>query len=95
MVLPVGKTFRELEEFQLKRRPEAGSGETWLAFFCLHPHRKSKAWTRTGGLPVLQRLLAKLGFTGVWLDLQLWDELSSEEKCSHVRDVVASHGAKF
>ena len=93
MVLPVANTFRELEEFQLKRRPE--TGETWLAFFCLHPHRKSKAWTRTGGLPVIQRLLAKLGFTGVWLDLQQWDELSPEEKCSHVRDVVASHGAKF
>ena len=93
--LPAGDSFTAPDKYQLKRRPEAGSGEVWLAFFCLHPHRKSKAWSRTGGLPVLQRLLAKLGFTGVWVDLQEWDELSPRQKCLHVQTVAASHGAQF
>ena len=95
LCLPIDDTLRAASRYQVKRRPEAGSGEVWLAFFCLHPHRKMKAWARTGGLPVLQRLLGKLGFTAVWLDLQRWDSLSQQEKCDHVKYTVASHAAKF
>ena len=59
-----------------------------MALYCLHPHRKNKAWIRTGGIPVLQRLLAKLGYRGLWLNLEAWDELSAEEKINFVEMIT-------
>ena len=84
--LPVEDSFRSAGKYHLKQRPP--SGEVWLALYCLHPHRKNKAWIRTGGIPVLQRLLAKLGYRGLWLNLEAWDELSAEEKINFVEMIT-------
>ena len=90
--LPVEESFRSAGKYQLKPRPHPG--EVWLALYCLHPHRKNKAWVRTGGLPVLQRLLARLGYRGLWLNLEAWDELSAEEKINFVKMITDSSVGK-
>ena len=82
------ESFRSAGKYQLKPRPP--SGEIWLALYCLHPHKKNKTWIRTGGIPVLQRLLARQGYRGLWLNLEAWDELSNEEKFNFVKMITES-----
>ena len=86
LCLPVEESLRSAGKYQPKPRPPPG--EVWLALYCLHPHRKNKAWIRTGGIPVLQRLLARRGYRGLWLNLEVWDELSSEEKFKFVKMIT-------
>ena len=86
--LPIEEPFRSAGKYRLKPRPPPG--EVWLGVYCLHPHRKNKAWIRTGGIPVLQRLLAKLGYRGLWLNLEAWDELSPEGKINFVKMIRES-----
>ena len=88
LCLPVEESLRSAGKYQPKPRPPPG--EVWLALYCLHPHRKNKAWIRTGGIPVLQRLLARRGYRGLWLNLEVWDELSSEEKFKFVKMITES-----
>ena len=88
LCLPVEESLRSAGKYQVKPRPPPE--EVWLALYCLHPHRKNKAWIRTGGIPVLQRLLARRGYRGVWLNLEVWDELSPEEKFKFVKMITES-----
>ena len=90
--LPVEESFRSVGKYHPKPRPPPG--EVWVALYCLHPHRKNKAWIRTGGIPVLQRLLAKLGYRGLWVNLEAWDELSAEEKINFVKMITESSVGK-
>jgi len=83
----VGEEMRQKDKYEVKHI-EKKKDEEWIAFYMIHPDKKRKSMLRTGGEMVTQRILARLGYSGVVINLELWDTLNKEEKMDIIRRKV-------
>ena len=51
----------------------------WFATVCHHPRKNVRSWLRTGGQPVVQRLMDKLNIESVYIDRDHWASMSSDQ----------------
>ena len=51
---------------------------TWVALITHHSRHHNKAWIKTGGQPVMSRLLAILGIRAVYINTEDWEKLESD-----------------
>jgi len=75
----VGKEIREQNKFEVKYS-ENDATDVWIAFYLVHPRHRKHQQARSGGPPVTQRLLRRLGFKGMVIDLEQWDAMDNTQR---------------
>ena len=75
----VGKETREKDKWEVKYVEEEND-DVWIAFYLMHPGHNGVKQIRSGGVPVTQRLLERVGFKGVVINLEQWDSMDITEK---------------
>ena len=65
-------------------------GVTWVALITHHSRHHNRVWIKTGGRPVMTRLLGILGIRAVYIDTEHWEKLESDsDREKFLRDLLA------
>ena len=76
----VGKKMRQKGNLEVKHLGEERGDGIWISFYLLHPIKSKTKLVRSGGVSVTQRLLDRLGYRGVFINLEEWDSMDKEQK---------------
>ena len=57
---------------------EHREGVTWVAVIMYHSRQHNRVWIRTGGQPVMSRLLGLQGIRAAYIDTEDWEKLESD-----------------
>ena len=53
-------------------------GVTWVAVIIYHSRQHNRVWIKTGGQPVMSRLLGLQGIRAAYIDTEDWEKLESD-----------------
>jgi len=76
----VGEHMRKKDSWEVKYLDTDNSNDVWLAFCAVHPGHSRGQQVRSGGLTVMQRLVGRLGYKGIIIDLEEWDNMGNEQR---------------
>jgi len=83
--ISVGEKMRQKGSLEVKHLEEEKDDGVWIAFYLLHPNMHNTRLVRSGGVSVIQRLLDRLGYKGVVINLQEWDSMDIEQKNAMIK----------
>eukprot|EP00090_Calanus_glacialis_P018202 TRINITY_DN28244_c0_g1_i2.p1 TRINITY_DN28244_c0_g1~~TRINITY_DN28244_c0_g1_i2.p1 ORF type:complete len:110 (-),score=30.83 TRINITY_DN28244_c0_g1_i2:2-301(-) len=78
--ISVGEKMRQKGPLEVKHLEEGKGDGIWIAFYLLHPNKNTIKLVRSGGVSVTQRLLDRLGYKGLVINLEEWDSMDNEQK---------------
>ena len=68
---------RQQEDFSVKVL-DFKKGVTWVAVIIHHSNHHNRAWIKTGGQPVMSRLLGILGIRAAYINTEDWEKQESD-----------------
>ena len=81
----ISETTRQQDQFSVKTLDQQ-QGVTWFALITHHSCHHNRVWIKTGGQPVMTRLLDIIGITAVYIDTEGWDQMTSDsDKDNYLR----------